>query len=122
MVLTNWKNNAMLRIKTEINGNWKLEIFGTADVFAIVSSSLEGGFMSSEVARLREQIEIQSKAAWQGFYGYAQVGRHELITHRFEQLGESFVQLSEEIGPDAAIAVVAEALEKYAYDEPIVPS
>ena len=73
--------------------------------------------MSSEVARLREQIEMQSKAAWQGFYGYAEVGKHELITHRFEQLGESFEHLSREIGPDAAIAVVIEALERYASDE-----
>ena len=73
--------------------------------------------MSSEVVRLREQIEMQSKAAWQGFYGFAQVGRHELITRRFEQLGESFAQLSQEIGPDAAIAVVAEALERYAINE-----
>jgi hypothetical protein len=91
-------------------------------LFAVLSSSLEGGFMSSEVVRLREQIEIQSKAAWQGLYGYAQTGSHEIITHRFEQLGESFEQLSRKIGPDAAIAVVAEALERYARHEQIAPA
>jgi hypothetical protein len=95
-------------------GNW--ESTKTLSAFVIWPSSLEGVFMSSEVVRLREQIEMQSKAAWQGFYGYAQVGRHEIINRRFEQLGESLELLSREIGPDAAIAVVAEALERYAND------
>jgi len=73
--------------------------------------------MSSEVARLREQIELQSKAAWRGLYGYALVGRHEIITHRLEQLGASFKQLSQEIGPEAAILIVIEALERHADHE-----
>ena len=73
--------------------------------------------MSSEVARLRELIEIQSRAVWQGFYGYAQTGKHEIITHRFEQLGVSFEQLGQEIGPEAAIAIVFEALERNAHPE-----
>lgn len=73
--------------------------------------------MSSEVARLRELIEIQSKAAWLGFYGYAQTSKHEVITHRFEQLGVSFEQLSQEIGSEAAIAMVFEALERNAPPE-----
>lgn len=73
--------------------------------------------MSSEVARLREQIEIQSRAAWQGLYGYAQASKHEIITHRLEQLGVSFKELSQEIGPEAAIAIVIEALDRNAQHE-----
>jgi hypothetical protein len=78
--------------------------------------------MSSEVARLRELIEIQSRAAWQGLYGYAQTSSHEIITHRLEQLGASFEQLSREIGSEAAIVIVFEALERCANYEYTNPS
>jgi len=74
--------------------------------------------MSSEVARLRKQIEMQSRAAWQGLYGFAQTSKHEIITHRLEQLGASFKQLSQEIGPEAAIAIVLEALDRNANHDP----
>ena len=43
--------------------------------------------MSSEVARLREQLRLDAEAAFQGLYGYAEVAKHKIISQRLQNFG-----------------------------------
>lgn len=64
----------------------------------------------SEVALLREKIELEIQAMNAGFTGYAAVSRHDIINHKYDQLGSYQQQLEQHIGAAAAIEVVINAL------------
>lgn len=64
----------------------------------------------SEVAQLREKIELEIQAMHVGFTGYAAVSRHDIINHKYDQLGSYQQQLEQHIGATAAIEVVIAAL------------
>jgi hypothetical protein len=65
----------------------------------------------SEVARLRQQIEDEHEAAQRGLSGIASgFARHDFITKRCENIARAHEQLITLVGPDTAIAIVAETM------------
>ena len=67
--------------------------------------------MRSEVARLRGQIQAEYQAAQQGLSGLASgTARHDFITARTEHLATLHERLAEIVGPDEAIAIVANTI------------
>jgi len=64
----------------------------------------------SEVAQLREKIELEIQAMRSGLTGYAAVSRHDTINHKYDQIGQYQQQLEQHIGATAAIEVVIDAL------------
>ena len=67
--------------------------------------------MKSEVARLREQIQAEYLAAQQGLSGLASgTARHDFITARTEHIGVLHEKLAEIVGPDEAIAMIANTI------------
>ncbi len=56
----------------------------------------------SEVARIREQIEQECKAAKNGLNGLAAVARHDFISARYRRVEELRRQLSQSIGDEEA--------------------
>jgi len=67
--------------------------------------------MSSEIARLRKQLEEESQAAWGALNGFASVGKHEIITYRYNNIGALVDQLKKEIGEEAAWKIAMDALD-----------
>jgi hypothetical protein len=59
----------------------------------------------SEIKRLREQIEAEYIAAHRGLYEYATVGKHEIITNRFNQAGQYTDQLAQLVGEKEALHI-----------------
>jgi hypothetical protein len=70
----------------------------------------------SEVAQLRERIELEIQAMRAGLTGYASVSRHDIINHKYDQLGSYQQQLEHHIGATAAIEVVIDALNHLGHD------
>ncbi len=70
----------------------------------------------SEVAQLREKIELEIRAMRSGFTGYATVSRHDIINNKYDQLGNYQQQLEQYIGATAAIEVVIDALNQLGRD------
>jgi hypothetical protein len=67
---------------------------------------------SSEVARLRAQIDAEYAAAFAGLYGLsAGSARHDFIHRRMERVAEIGEQLIERIGKEAAMPLILEAME-----------
>lgn len=71
----------------------------------------------SEVAQLKEKIELEIQAMRSGLNGYAAVSRHDVINHKYDQLGDYQQQLGEHIGTTAAIEVVIDALNQWGHDQ-----
>jgi len=67
---------------------------------------------ASEVARLREQIDLEIAASKLGSTGYAVVSRHDVITHHYAMLSDYVEELKVHIGVQAALEVVIEALDR----------
>jgi hypothetical protein len=66
----------------------------------------------SEVARLRQQIEVEYLAASQGLTGLAcGTSQHSFITARMENLGACHEKLIALVGSQEAIQIMAEVLE-----------
>jgi hypothetical protein len=78
--------------------------------------------MSSEVARIKEQIEAQIEAARRGMYGYATVSSHKIINHAFERIEQPYNQLASIVGPERARTIVGEMLEKQMSEKPTLLS
>ena len=57
---------------------------------------------NSEVTRLMQQIEEEYTAARRGLHEYATVGRHEIITNRFNQAGQYIDRLAQLVGEKEA--------------------
>lgn len=64
----------------------------------------------SEVARIRAQIDCEIEAMRQA-QGYAVVARHDIITHRYENLTACFERLAAKIGEATAIAEIVQKME-----------
>ena len=60
----------------------------------------------SEIARFREQYELEYQAARRGLEGVAMVGSHQFITKRMENMWEQFQQLVEVVGQAEAHRIV----------------
>jgi len=67
---------------------------------------------ASEVAQLREQINQEIAASRLAITGYAQVARHDIITHHYDALGTCLERLKAQVGDQAAAQILIEALEE----------
>jgi len=68
--------------------------------------------MSSEVARLRAQIEAEYEAAKLALYGFAQgTARHDFINAHTERIGAAVERLTDLVGIEQAAAIYVEAME-----------
>ena len=65
----------------------------------------------SEVARLREQIELECQAMHLGLNGYAAVAKHQIIEHKYNTLGKYQEQLEALVGPKEAVSIVVETYQ-----------
>ncbi len=64
--------------------------------------------MRSEVARLRQQIELESVAMKLAMNGFATVANHEFITHKYDAIGKCQEQLSAHVGEQQATQIMVE--------------
>ena len=60
---------------------------------------------TSEIARLRQELEASAHAAWQGLYGLAEVGKPITITRRMENMTASIRALADVVGDEQAVQV-----------------
>lgn len=67
---------------------------------------------TSEVTRLRQQIDQEIAASKLAITGYAEVARHDIITHHYDALGACLERLKIEVGDQTATQILVEALEK----------
>ncbi len=65
----------------------------------------------SEVARLREQIELEYQATQRMFTSFTPTARHEFIIKRQENIAVCFEELKKLVPPEEAIGILAEALD-----------
>ena len=65
--------------------------------------------MSSEVARVRQQIETECQAM-RHLAGFRQTASHKMITAAYDRLGEHHDQLIKLVGQQKAAEVIIEAL------------
>jgi hypothetical protein len=67
--------------------------------------------MDSEVTQLLRQIEQEYQASKRGLEGLASgTARHDFIQKRAENIGQCHEHLSELIGPEEAIALIANTI------------
>lgn len=66
----------------------------------------------SEVARLREQIDLEIEAMARMRDGFAMVASHAIISHRYNRLGGLCEQLGRHIGTDEAYTWTAERMNE----------
>ena len=66
----------------------------------------------SEVARLRQQLEMECIAMQQGLTGYAVTARHEIIQRRYKAVGHCQKQLEQLVGKEEAAFITAETYVK----------
>jgi hypothetical protein len=64
--------------------------------------------MSSEVARLRKQIELECAAMQQALHGFALTALHEIIQRKYESLGHYHEQLEQLVGEKEAALITTE--------------
>lgn len=62
----------------------------------------------SEVARLREQIELELEAMQRGMYDLAVIARHDFILARMDHVGVYQDKLAAQIGDAAALETVCQ--------------
>jgi len=68
---------------------------------------------SSEVARLRERIQLEYEAAQRGLSGIAQgTAQHAFITRRLENMAEHHRELEQLVGEQEATSILKEVLEQ----------
>jgi hypothetical protein len=66
----------------------------------------ETGMATSEVARLREQYELEYQAGKRALKDPAIVAPHVFITHRMEQMWEQVQHLEQAVGREEAKRIV----------------
>jgi len=62
----------------------------------------------SEVARIRQQIELECEAMQRLVSGLAITASHETIQHKYESLGTVHKQLAQIVGEEKATAITME--------------
>ena len=66
----------------------------------------------SEVARIRQQIELECEAMRLALFGYATVASHDIINHRYDVLGMHQTALEKIVGVEEANRIIYETYEK----------
>jgi prefoldin subunit 5 len=64
----------------------------------------------SEIARLKQQIELETSAMRLAMTGFRNSASHEIINGQMDRLGQQYEQLKGLIGEQAAIETVIAAL------------
>ena len=64
--------------------------------------------MCSEVARLRQQIELECAAMQQALSGFAMTAQHEIIQRKYETLACYHEQLEQLVGEHEAALITTE--------------
>lgn len=77
--------------------------------------------MSSEIARLKQEIELRCQAVKLCFSGYAEVSKHQTIEHKYNALGECWRELEGLVGPESAQEIATSAYRN-AMEEPPTPN
>jgi hypothetical protein len=68
---------------------------------------------TSEVARLREEIERACEASWQALYGLAAgSAQHEVISARLRRMDDCHQRLSELLGDEQAVELVCQVYNR----------
>ena len=68
--------------------------------------------MSSEVARLKERLRLETEAAFEGLYGYAEVTKHLIIHQKLQRVGETFEELKQLIDEEEAATFMLETMNQ----------
>src|SRR2546430_5847965 len=76
----------------------------------------QGRGLMSEVARLREQIEMECHAMRLALYGYAVTASHEVIEQKYNSLGKYQDALEQLVGEEEANNIVVEIYIKVVAD------
>ena len=58
--------------------------------------------MESQIAQLRERLELESRAMFLALNGFAQTAKHEIIDHKYANLLSLEGELAEHLGPEQA--------------------
>lgn len=77
---------------------------------------VKGGYMSenkSEVARLRQQIELECESAKFALTGVSMTAQHAFITKRYENIASYQAELGQQIGTEEAKRIVYETYVKF---------
>ncbi len=64
--------------------------------------------MSSEIARLRQQIEQECTAMQQALTGFAMTAQHDVIQKKYESLGYYHEKLEQLVGEKEAALITTE--------------
>ena len=64
--------------------------------------------MESEIARIRQQIELEYQSAMRVFTDFSETARHEFINKRQEGIAACFSELKKYMSADEAFAIVVE--------------
>jgi hypothetical protein len=83
-------------------------------IFMSKGKSKSAGKSKSEVARIREQIEQEYRAAERLRSGFAITARHAFITVRMDNIGRCREQLVPLVGEDEATRMMCESCAKAA--------
>ncbi len=66
----------------------------------------------SEVARLRERIDLEIEALQRIKDGFAIVASHKIIQHHYDKIGSYHQELVKHVGEEAATDVLCEGMNK----------
>lgn len=65
---------------------------------------------TSEIARLRQQIDLEFESLQRGLYGFASgSARHEFIRARMDSVGNYHSKLKELIGEEEAVQILCDS-------------
>ncbi len=74
--------------------------------------------MTSEVARLREQIDLECRASWWALHGIASgSAQHAFIQTRLNNIAKYHAQLAHIVGEEAATDVLCAAFEPKEHEQ-----
>ena len=63
---------------------------------------------NSEIARIRQQIELESAAMKFAMYGFATVAKHEFISHKYDAIGKCQEQLGTLVSEEEATDITVQ--------------
>ncbi len=66
----------------------------------------------SEIARLKQQIELETSAMRLAMTGFRTSASHEIINHQMDRLGQHYERLEGLVGEQVAIETIIAALER----------
>ena len=83
---------------------------GTLQIFSARKGAMESSHQS-EIAKIREQIQLEYEAAQRTFTDFTPTAQHAYISKRQENISRYFAELKTLLPEQDAIALVVDALE-----------